>query len=289
MKAYSIFIFIAALLISCGNSEENWSKDQIIDHVAQENTTGTGYRDLEGKFIDYEYVDFGSFRLAIYNNSIKWKGYGGYFDGIVSKVTPKITKVSEGVYFLSWVFGENGGDNVVVNFNTKKVYAHLRSGNADENSPADFEMIHGNVKCGPSTSCTYPEGEPISMIEMIFTLYLNTKKFDLPPIFETKKPLIEEHLTARKELAEEPIKYQSEKGEVVIQVAGDITKVSINGENPKEYQTNVTKINNGVYFISWLGNDQFGEHIVFNKNQGKVYDHMNFSLEREELIFPEIK
>ena len=236
-------------------------------------------------FIEYEYVDFGSFGLAIYDNKIKWRGYGGYFDGIVSQVEPQISKISDGIYFLSWVFGTGGGDNVVVNFNNKKVFAHLRSGSASEDSPSDFEMIHGIVNCGPSTNCQFPEGEPVSMLSMVMKLNKNTKQFDLPAIFETEKPLIQAHIDARNELSGLPIQYENDEGIINIQVEGDKTLVRINGRNLKQYQTNVSKIDEGIYFISWLGNEAFGEHIVFNRQTMKVFDHMTSKEVREEQIY----
>ena len=107
------------------NSEEIWSKEEIINHVSSVNTTGSGYPDLEGKFIEYEYVDFGSFTLAFYDNKLLWQGKGGYFDGVTAKVIPQVSKVANDIYFLSWVFATGGGDNVVVNFRTNKVFAHL--------------------------------------------------------------------------------------------------------------------------------------------------------------------
>ncbi|CAL2086063.1 conserved hypothetical protein [Tenacibaculum sp. 190524A05c] len=286
MRAY--FIFFSALLfilISCKSESKSLNRTEIINTVSEVNTSGSGYRELEGKFIEYEYVDFGSFRLAIYDNRIKWRGYGGYFDGITSEVEPQISKISEHIYFLSWVFGDSGGDNVVVNFKTKKVYAHLRSGNASENSPSDFEMIHGTVKCGPSIHCEFPEGEPISMLRMILKLNSNTKKYELPTIFETKKPLIEEHLTARKELSGKTFIYDSEEGLTSIKLDENITWVSLENKDAKQYQTNITKISDGIYFLSWLGNSQFGEHIVLNTNTMKVFDHLTNVKLHEERIY----
>ncbi|ANQ51775.2 hypothetical protein MY04_4439 [Flammeovirga sp. MY04] len=286
-----IFLLVIFATISIGiylaffSTKKTLSKDQIMNAVAEKNVSGSGYRDLEGKFIEYEYVDFGKFGLAIYDNKIKWRGYGGYFDGIVSMVEPQITKVSDYIYFLSWVFGDNGGDNVVVNFKSKKVFAHLRSGNANDESPSDFEMIHGTVLCGPSTSCKYPEGDPISMLHMVTKLNLNTMKFDLPTIFETKKPLIQANKDARNDLLNYTIQYQNDIGTVHIQVLDEITKVSINGGEPKEYQTNVTKIDEDIYFISWLGNKQFGKHIVLNKKTNKVFDHMASKMNHVEQIY----
>lgn len=280
-----LFFFSVIVLPSCFNKEKAWSKEEIMGSKVEVNTSGSGYPDLEGKFIEYEYVDFGTFRLAIYDNKIKWRGYGGYFDGIVSQVEPQISKISEDIYFLSWIFGEGGGDNVVVNFKTKKVFAHLRSGNASEDSPSDFEMIHGSVICGPSVDCNFPEGEPISMLRMVLKLNNNTEKFKLPTIFENEKPLIQAHIDARNELFEMPIQFKNDEGKVSIEVDGNITRVGINGRNLKEYQTNVSKIDEGIYFISWLGNDQFGEHLVFNKNTMKIFNHLTSKKIHQEQIY----
>lgn len=280
-----VLLVVVAIYFVVFRTTPSWTKQQILNHQVETNLAGSGYPDLEGKFIEYEYVDFGSFRLAIYDNKIKWRGEGGYFDGIVSQVEPQISKVADGVYFLSWVFGNNGGDNVVVNFNTGKVFAHLRSGNANADSPADFEMIHGTVHCGASVDCPFPEGDPISMVRMVLKLNSNTKKFNLPPIFESKKPLIPAHIEAREELKGSTLQYNNEKGEnVTVELNDDSTNVSMNGQPSQTYQTNVTKIGEGIYFISWLGNEAFGEHIVYNKNTGQVFDHMTADLERKEVI-----
>jgi hypothetical protein len=147
-------------------------------------------------------------------------------------------------------------------------------------------MIHGSVNCGPSINCKFPEGEPISMLPMAMKLNRNTKKFGLPTIFETEKSLIPAHIEARKELFNLPIQFKNDEGVVSIQVRNDITQVSINGKTPKEYQTNVSKIDENIYFISWLGNDQFGEHIVFNKNTMKIFDHMTSKKIHQEQIYP---
>ena len=78
--------------------------------------SGSGYKDLEGDIINYEYEGFGSFRLHIFDNTIKWRGVGGNFNDIVNRVVPQISRVAENIYFMSWATGGQGGDNVMVNF-----------------------------------------------------------------------------------------------------------------------------------------------------------------------------
>lgn len=287
MKLQQVFLvfLVFSLIVSCNNNQDNWSKEQIVNSTSKINVSGSGYRDLEGTFIEYEYVDFGSFRLAIYDNKIKWKGYGGYFDDIVSQVEPQISKVSDSIYFSSWIFEGSGGDNVVVNFKNKTVFAHLRSGNASDDSPSDFEMIHGNVKCGPSSNCEYFEGESSSMLKMIMKLNANTKKFNLPTIFETQKPLIQAHKDARTELLGLPFQYTTEDGIVSVNINNDSLKITRHNTDTKTYKTYVSKIAEGIYFISWLENKKYGQHIVLNKNEMTVFDHMTYNEERKEKIY----
>ncbi|WP_018970753.1 hypothetical protein [Rubritalea marina] len=279
-------IFCAALaVILYSRSEESWNRERIIQSVAAENRSGSGYRELEGKFIEYSYIDFGSFQLAIYDNQIKWRGKGGYFDGIVASVEPQISKVDDGIYFLSWVFGDHGGDNVVVNFKDNTVYAHLRSGQSNDDSEApDFEMIHGNVQCGPSANGPFPEGEPISMLRMILKLTKNTKKQNLPPMFTTPRPVTQAELIAREELAKRPICYESVEGNRNLKVLGGNTIVSDNAGSEQSHRSYATKVADGIYFISWLGNPAFGNHIVFNAKTNKIYEHVIHQGLRNEWI-----
>lgn len=275
MKKY-IALGVVAILIVTGyfiffKTETIWPKEKIINSVAEVNTSGSGYRDLEGKFIDYKYADFGGFTLAFYDNQIMWQGSNGYFDGVTAKVSPQISKVDKDVYFLSWVFPFGGGDNVVVNFETNKVFAHLHQVGADRSIP--FELIHGTITCGPSKDCNFPKGNLSSMLQITKIIGSNTKEFNLPEMGTMKRPLIAEHNAAREELAGKVISYETDEGTIAVQVDGEITYITDN-DGKKEYQTHATKISEGIYFISWLRPEDIGQHIVFNQKTMQVFDQI---------------
>lgn len=280
---FSLLLFIIALS-SC-NQEEVWKKQAIIEGVAEVNTSGSGYRDLEGKFIDYEYNDFGRFQLAIYDNSIKWSGYNGYFKSITAQVAPQISKITEGIYFLSWIFDNGGGDNVVVNFNVRKVFAHLRHSNASPNVAYDFEMIDGKVICGPSIDCNFPNEKMTSFFSTIRLLNANAEAFDLPQMGTADRPLIVEHIAARDELKGKAIQYTTKLGRTVVQINGDITRVTDETGKVKEYRTHATKIGAGIYYLSWLDNQNYGNHIVFNLNTMQAFDHLTGADKHHEKIY----
>ena len=282
-----IILGILAILIIAGyfmffNTETIWPKEKIINSVAKVNTSGSGYRDLEGTFIDYKYADFGGFRLAFYDNQIMWQGYGGYFNDVTAKVSPQVSKVDKDVYFLSWVFPFGGGDNVVVNFETNKVFAHLHQVGADRSIP--FELIHGTIICGPSKDCNFPKGSLSSMLQITKIIESNTKEFNLPKMGTMERPLIAEHNAARKELAGKVISYETDEGTIAVQVDGDITYVTDNGVQ-KKYQTHTTKISEGIYFISWLLPEDIGQHIVFNQKTMQVFDQITPEGVSLELIY----
>ncbi|NME72641.1 hypothetical protein [Flammeovirga aprica] len=285
MNTPSVFFIFSLLfmLSSCSSSEKSWTKEDVIGKVAEQNTSGSGYRDFEGKMINYNYVDFGSFSLAIHDNKIKWKGEGGYFDDIVALVEPQISKIDEGIYFMSWFFESGGGDNVCVNFNTNKVYAHLHHPDAD--TPEDFELIHGDITCGPSTECQFPEGEVMGQFSTIMALFGNIMKFDLPFMGQTERPFSDENKQARKELHGKEIKYKTETSEVVVEVKNHITEVTYKGEPTITYLTYVTKISDGIYFISWMGNRDFSDHIIFNQKNMTVTDQLTKNGVHKEMIF----
>ncbi|MBD0402962.1 hypothetical protein [Flammeovirga sp. EKP202] len=283
MKFITPSILLLFLLQSCSPSEETWTKEEILNNVSEHNYSGTGYRDFEGKVINYDYVDFGSFRLAVYDNKIKWKGYGGYFDGIVALVEPQISKVSEGVYFMSWVFESGGGDNVCVNFNTKKVYAHLHQPESD--MPEDFELIYGEITCGPSKDCAFPDGEPMGQLSTIWSIFKNIMKYDLPFLGETERPLIQENKLAQKELTGKKIKYTIDNTSITIEIKNEVTQVTYQGEETQNFLTYVTKVGPGIYFISWMGNRKASDHIVFNQNEMIVFDHISRNGEHRESVY----
>jgi phenolic acid decarboxylase len=285
MKKVSIVLLFAfAIIFSNCEREDIWEKQTIVDSVAETNTSGSGYRDLEGKFIDYQYIDFANFQLAFYDNKLTWYGYDGYFKDIIAQVEPQISKVNENIYFLSWLIPAGGGDNVVVNFDNNKVFAHLHQPSAERST--DFELIHGSIVCGPATDCDFPvEEKTTGTLKLIRLLNANIKEFDLPEMGTMDRPLIPEHTAARDELAGKVIKYTADNKVITVQVEGDLTKVTDETGTTKEFQTHVTKIGTGVYFISWLTNEEFGQHIVFNENTMQVFDQITEDGVSKEQIY----
>ena len=69
-----------------------------------------------------------------------------------------------------------------------------------------------------------------------------------------------------------------------IAVENEKTYVSVNDRPQQTYRTHVTKIADGIYFISWLDEPISGDHIVFNQNTMKVFDHVTSDAVRGEQI-----
>ncbi len=164
--------------------------------------SGSGYEDLEGTLINYAYGGFSGFQFAVLDNKIRWRGVDRYFLGIVREVTPQISKVADNVYFSSWSTGGNGGDDVVHNFNTMEVNAHL---NPDESSPETLEMIHGVIHCWNTPDCVFPEGELTSDDDLFPLIDKNMEEQNLPLLFDpdkNNKPRSSADHAARAELAE---------------------------------------------------------------------------------------
>ncbi|MDT0540710.1 hypothetical protein [Croceitalea sp. P059] len=273
MKIILGFILSLLLFYSC-KEKTVLSKEEVIGFKVKNNVSGSGYRDLEGKFIEYTYNNFGGFRLAIFDNKIKWRGYKGYFDSIVSEVSPQISKVGDSIYFLSWILPNGGSDNVVVNLKNKTVFAHLDSGQTNDANTTDFEMINGSINCGPSIECPFPDGELTSMFKVMSTIESNTESYNLPEIYTKEKPLIKENKSARTELTGKVLKLKTPAGILVIKVEDATTHVTKPEGNSQSYKTYVTKPADDIYFISWLSKESNSENIVFNKSTMKAYDHV---------------
>lgn len=243
---------------------------------------GSGYRDLEGTFMQYEYQDFGAFRLAFTENKLKWKGYGGYFDGVIAEVEPRISKIEEDVYFLSWVFDNGGGDNVVVNLGEERVFAHLYHSNPKLSN--DFELIHGQVLCSRSADCQSPDGDLMGLFKTILKLKSNIKKYDLPSLGTMSRPPIQANRDVQDAFANKILRYNREGEIIEIQISADSTRVS-RGAVFEEHRNYATKISDGVFFISWLEDESSAKHIVFNANMMKVFEHTVIDNVRREMIY----
>ncbi|SHH40823.1 hypothetical protein SAMN05444003_3045, partial [Cognatiyoonia sediminum] len=232
----------------------------------------------------YDYVGFGSFELALYDNRLKWRGFDyGFFDKIVSQVEPNVSKVADDVYFLSWNT-PGGTDNVVVNFDQDTVHAHLWSGPSSVDDYSDFDQIHGQILCEPSKECPFPEGAPTGSFGMAYHFIANSWKYDLPSLTEFQPPLVQSHTDGLAELTGKPLQYEGDSGAVTLQINDQETLVSIDRAAAESFHTHVTKIADGIYFISWLDEPISGDHIVFNKNAMQVFDHVTSEAVRGEQI-----
>jgi len=261
-----------------------WPQEQAMSHVTDTQDVGSGYRDFEGLTLAYDYVGFGSFELAFYDNRLKWRGFDyGFFDKIVSQVEPNVSKVAEDVYFLSWNT-PGGTDNVVVNFSLGTVHAHLWSGTDSADEYSDFDQIHGEILCTPSKDCAFPEGAPTGSFGMLYHFVLNSWKYDLPSLTEFQPPLVQSHADGLAELTGQTLRYEGDAGAVTVQIDGAETLVSIDGAAAESHRTHVTKISDGIYFISWLDEPISGDHIVFNRNTMQVFDHVTSAAVRGEQI-----
>lgn len=244
----------------------------------QTSSTGSGYEDLKGSVINYGYDNFDDFDLTIYNNKIKWIGQVGLYKGIAQEVVPQISKVAEGVYFMSWPTSESEGDNVIHNYHIMKANAHLYLQN-------DVYMIHGDVYSINESTTRFPHGaltpanEVIPMVmqnaaRMGLAMDANALSFDRFP----------ETTIAIEELEDKALEYESAEGLIHIEVNDEITNVSVDNRPAGSYQPFVSKIDENIYLISWNG-EHGGNHIAVNINTMKVYDHINESGERREAIY----
>lgn len=244
-------------------------------------TSGSGYDNLAGQTMSYRYEDFGAFRLLFEDGKMTWQGTEGYFAGIVFQVEPQVSKVADGIYFLSWSTG-NGGDNVVVNLNTMAVNAHLQ-GNEGPLLP-----ISGPITCAPSEVCPAPEGDPWTHDRIGPQIQQNAQSEGLPSmnsLGDAGRAISPQDRAARDELAGKAIVYLTEEGLVRVVVDGDETVVVRGDAAGQRYLTHATKIADGVYFISW-GMDYAGNHIVFDTNNYRVFDHLESdNVTRREQIF----
>ena len=246
--------------------------------------SGSGYSDLEGTIINYEYENFSAFRVAIANHRVRWTGISGYFEGVTSEVVPQISKIADGIYFFSWQTMGDGGDNVVLNFNTMSVNAHLNPGAP---SAEAMEMINGPIQCWNESDCIPPSDERTPRMEVRVILQSNVQEKNLPPMFLlelNKDPKSDADRAARSELAGMAIEYETQYGSTRIEVDGGQTYLRENMGETTSYDTFATKIADDIFFISWMG-PAGGNHIIVNRDTGKVFDHISPSGERAERIY----
>jgi len=243
---------------------------------------GSGYAGLEGTVINYAYDDFSGFDLIWEDGDIRWEGSeGAYYDGVVRQRPAQVSRVADGIYFSSWPGTGGGGDNVVHDFNTMQVSAHLGT--------RDFGviLIAGDIHCWDRPDCVIPSTELTSDKDTQPAIEANTRRFNLPSRADLRRPdrpLLPRDVAAREELAGKTIVFEQSTGMTRIAVDGDVTHVFDNGVQAEPQQTYATRIADGIYFLSWAG-PAGGNHMLFNTITRKVYDHLQPDLIRGEQIY----
>lgn len=244
-----------------------------------EEVPGSGYKDMEGIVVDYVYGGFSAFRFIVEGRKIRWTGMNRYFEGITRAVDPIISKVDEKVYFSSWPTIGNGGDNVVHNFDLMEVNAHL---NPDQSEPKVLEMLHGVIDCWNTPDCLPPDKRLTSDKDLFKQMGRNQERQHLPPLFGLHNNAARSSAdrAARAELAGLAIEYAGTK----IEVKGNETIVIVDEGEPETFPTFATKVGEGIFFISWLG-DHGGHHIVVNRRTMKAFKHISALGKREEIVY----
>jgi len=258
--------------------------------VSQESGPGgSGFADLNGDVINYEYYGFGGFQLYMSERGLKWRGDGGEFDSVVAMVTPQVSKVADNVYFMSWPTPGEGGDNVVMNFDEMTVNAHLGGGDR-------FRLITGVVHCRNSSDCIAPEGDVMSPAETMQMLMANAQRSGRPrppggmggpggpPQMPPAGPLSPADEAARDALRGKVLRFETQSGITSVVVADDTTIVSVAGAAETSHATHATQVAENVLFVSW-GGPHGGNHIAFNAQTMKVYDQILADGTRTEAIY----
>lgn len=246
---------------------------------------GSGHAELEGTLINYEYVGFGGFYLAIQEDTIKWKGFVGSFKNVIAEVDPQVSKVGDDLYLLSWPVSGNNGDNVLMNFRDMTVFGHLSQG-------GPIDMISGSIYCVNEPECIEPEGEPMGTPRFVLGLVQNmvrTRTWISDATLGVAGP---GDFAGREELLGKVFIYETDTETVTVRFLDEQQNAALEGMSddelaPNQYLVNATLAGEGIYFMSW----QIGEgdqHIVYNSHSGKVYDHIADDGTREEMIYEAI-
>ena len=246
--------------------------------------SASGYASVAGSVVNYTYNNFGGFYLSVADHTLRWEGFHGYFYGLVNANAPQISRVAPDIFLYSWRTRGNGSDNVVHNYRTMRVTAHLQP---DDGGGEAIQMIHGVIHCRNTPDCVAPSTEPTPRPDFGPRMMRNIQEFGLPAMFDPEVnnvPRASADITAREELAGHVIVYGTPEGEYRIEVAGETTRVSIDGRPSEQFQTYASKLADDLFFISWMGGVG-GSHVVVNRKTRKVYDHILPSGERRESIF----
>ncbi len=260
-----------------------WQLSAHANDTPAEIFSGSGYAAADGTVVNYTYNNFGGFYLTVSNHRLRWEGFHGYFHGLVSTNAPQISEVAPDVFLYSWRTRGSGSDNVVHNYNTMRVTAHLQP---DQGRGEAVQMIHGVIHCRNTPACIAPSTTLTPPAEFGPRMGRTIKEFGLPPMFDpavNNTPRALADIQARELLRGQAFVYDTPEGQYRIEVADDTTTVSLDGQST-DYQTYASRITDGVYFISWMGGVG-GSHVVINTATAKVYDHILPGGERRESVF----
>lgn len=276
--------FLCWYFITDPTSSAHWDQEKSLGFEAPAPAAGSGYHELEGRIVNYRYDAFGGFELAFYDGKLKWRGVGGYFDGVVAQVEPQISKVSERVYFMSWPTGP-GGDNVVMSIRDGRIYAHLDSGNEAPNRTTTFDMIHGVIECGPRRDCSYPTGAPTPLLWALYRLGTNASKFGLEPMSSHDAARIDEHMEAEAALDGRVLRYRTPQGAFSLSFDGQRLSVGDPKGGVLSHRLHATKVGARLYLVSWRDEVEGAQHLLFNGNTMRVYTHIQPDGSRREEVY----
>lgn len=301
MLRFLVFICVLVALCGCGASQSTPTCDARPNEGAfgsgdvsaarlsagatsSSDAEGSGWRDLNGSVVEYEYEDFGGFQLLFCDKRLRWRGFTGAFEGVVAQVAPVISRVADGIYFMSWPTPDGGGDNVVMNLIEMKVVAHL--GRA-----SSFDSISGPIHCANAPDCQPPIGEPMAPPRLLSQLFLNawsrghlTPGGVLAPLRDPNRPLAPADQAGVAALSGRTLVYETPEDLVRVALARDETRVSIQSGATVVSPTYATLVADGIYYVSWDG-EPAGNHVVFNSHNMRVYDQILPGGDRSEAIY----
>lgn len=242
---------------------------------------GSGYADLEGDIINYTYNQFGGFQLRFADKKLNWQGMSGYFRGVSQQVDPIVSKVADDVYFMSWPTPGEGSDNVVMNFKSMQVFAHLTQPNGQ-----DMSIIEGVIDCRNGSTCAAPSDDltpPPGILSLINT---NMAEQNLPPMNEAFTQSMSPtgaDKSAIEELVDLQIDYETSDEKLSLRIGAKESVLKRENGELERVESYSTKVAEGIYFVSWLSASG-DNHIVFNKDTNSAIDLVSADGERTEVV-----
>jgi len=269
---------VTSLIVSCSLSAPYVLS--ATDNDASNKDLGSGFAEVKGKTINYEYRKFGGFYVNVQDSGrVKWRGFVGAFKDIVREVDPIYSKVADDLYFFSWETRPSRGDNVVFDLKNNTVHAHLGGGD-----DPGFTFISGDVYCFDTPDCKRPHGDTMGPEETMEKLAENAAQSGMTLEQSIAGEPGEDDANGKQQLTGKTIAYQTDEGIVRVAIDDDQTTVTTGDNEATTHLTHATVIVDGIWFVSWNG-PHAGNHIVFNSQQMKVYDHIGSDGERKESIY----